>query len=413
MKKNAYKKLVGGIRKNPALVLTVAVIILAIAFIYLPQLQQFKGKSSEAFGTINPGLNPVNSPIDPLPSVWTNFIPLTNGPEIERAEDIDGSKFVFSTGTNESSNPESIIWNIQRAFRYNLGNNTVINLPKEGGESDYLYSLDLEGNIAYWLQNGLGSSYQVYKSDGATTTSIPTDNVPKDYFSTDGDKMVYKSPPSGSGDIIVRSLVSGEIMATIPPQAGIFMNGGCLDISGNRVIWCESVNYGPADLWMYDISSALPPINLTEEDQYPGSSVFQARIDGNKIIYPTHKSGASGIKIYSYDISNNTHTQIAQTNLGLRDLNILGNDVVYISMVYPYQEVHLVDISKPNPMLYDQKIKTINVPTDGIEIWNAFLTRSSSSWWPWWTGKRAIVFTAFVYNTNYKDSNIYIIKQLQ
>jgi len=62
MKKNkSYKMLAGQIKKNPAGVTTAAIILLAVAFSYMPQLQQLFGiKPSEAFDIYN---GPVNSGI--------------------------------------------------------------------------------------------------------------------------------------------------------------------------------------------------------------------------------------------------------------------------------------------------------------------------------------------------------------
>ncbi|MBU1092708.1 hypothetical protein KJ836_03525 [Patescibacteria group bacterium] len=323
MKRNkTYRKIVGRVKKNPAVSLLVAFIVLALGFIYLPQLQQLKGGDSQAFDgkLINPGFNPDSSPLDP-----------TNTPGGDGPSDLEDFTLSLSP-TSATVHASEVV-------------NFMVTTNRVGGYTGDIY-LNFKPLYWTWIESAeFSDSTLSYDEDSSILTItmknyVESSTVPF-YAVGEGEGMLgeYKyahgvldviaNEPipttrivwDSSGDIYMYDLSTGvETQITTNPKEQRYPN-----IYGDKIVWEDYRNNNldnNSDIYMYDLSNGIETQITTDE-----SSQTFPTIDNNRIIWTDNRNGNSDI--YMYDLFTNEEIQITTNESNQWAPAINGNIIVW------------------------------------------------------------------------------------
>ncbi|MEN8155453.1 MAG: choice-of-anchor D domain-containing protein [Bacteroidota bacterium] len=169
-------------------------------------------------------------------------------------------------------------------------------------------------------------------------TKITDDNFNKHDVVMDGDYIVYwRTNIANDNGIFLYHIPTGETTTVTSEIQGQYYN---LDISGDRIVWQQSVD-GKWDIYNYLISrpdlGAYPLIDF-EGDQYSPA------IHDDVMVYINHQADFEA-NVYMYNIATATLTQIT-TDEDLQQYNpdIYGNYIVWSDGRNGNQDIYMYDI---------------------------------------------------------------------
>lgn len=379
MKRNkTYRKVVEKIKKNPALTIVVALIIIAVAFTYLPQLTaQFNGRPSEAANLISPGTPPSQGGI-PIHPDWNfnSVIQLTGQPGFppdgsydyfagsEWTSSIYGDWLVFrwdptigggnpyaqqymlyniktkeirqiTNGNNKKDdNPKIwgnyVVWvgNDLNLYLYNIPNNTTSKLTTDSKiYCNYEHCIDISENRIVFVKK-LDDEYPVYLIDldvGFDAIELPTTKYIKTNPVISRSIIAWEDYRNMVQPLVTFSEIyaydlDNEIEFSVSTELSQKQN---LQISNNNVLWIENPVTFPFPshpyLYLYNINNGQGgKITLTKANHIGFPSISNG--------YVTYSGGIGSLnnaKIYMYEISTKQETLIS---------NSIANSFVLIFM---------------------------------------------------------------------------------